>query len=107
MAASMLPGFQEQLLRRFRSIRPAEFAQLGESGMRALIQDGVATALRHGIETERDVASLIDLRLKTGPGFEAALQSEAARKVLDDGTLPGPFKLQLLHLHLTGEVLEA
>jgi len=106
MAASLLPEYHERLLRRFRLLRPAEFARLGEARMRKLIQDGTATALRHGIETERDIAGFIDLSLRIGPQFEEALKSVAARKILDDRTLSGALKLQLLHLRLTGELME-
>jgi hypothetical protein len=104
--ADLLAQYKERLLRELSSAFPEHAARLGEEGMQAFIDRGIDTARQHRITTERDVADFITLILKTTADIDATVEKNAIRNILEDQTLTGPFKLQLIHLQLTGRLLE-
>ena len=100
LTADLLVQYKDRLLRQFTSAYPVQFSRLQEEGMRALIERGVDTAIQYHIETERDVAAFITLALRTTGDIETMIQRESVRRILEDDTLAGEFKVQLIQLQL-------
>jgi hypothetical protein len=104
LAADLLVQYKDRLLRRFTLAYPEQFSRLGQAGMIAFIDQGVATAQRHKIKTEKDVAEFLNLALKTTGGLDAMIRREPVREILEDDNIAGNFKVQLLSLELTTDV---
>jgi hypothetical protein len=102
----LLVQYKERLLRELAAAFPEHFSRLGEKGMKAFIEHGVDTALQYRIKSEKDVAGFITIALRTTGDFDAMIQSEPVRNILEDDNLSGQYKVHLIHLQLTGRMFE-
>lgn len=68
-AASAREQFVRRMMAHLTRFFPREAAALGDSKLRALVEDGIEEARRYGITTRREVCKYLTLLLAFGRGF--------------------------------------
>ena len=68
----------------------------GESTVRQLVRDTIASGKSHGIKTEQALAGLIDLTVVYGRDFEFSPGMEWAEEILNDDSLEGSTKIDMI-----------
>lgn len=92
---AMRDGFRRRLLAHVERVfgapggaaagdAPAAPPNDGRQRLEDLMDQGIALAGRYGIETERDVARVVDVTVQLGPDFPAAPDTHWAHAVLSD-----------------------
>jgi hypothetical protein len=76
------------------------YPEMGEKGIGALIEEGIAKGRRYDIQSEAAVAGLIELMAEHGAEFETGPGWEWAAEVLADPTRPGDARLSRLKSRL-------
>ncbi len=89
---SGLGDFEAYISRRFWLLYPQKCQCIGESALRKLIRDGMASARARGLTTERGVTLYLALAFLLGAGFDEDLQYPFAQEVLKDPALTEPRK---------------
>jgi len=103
LSAYMLQSFVDRMVERIEAVFPKQYQALGEPETRKLIHDGIEKGTEHGIHSERDVATLIELMVEFGSDFEMQRQRHWARELLQHPDLSGQGKIEILYLRLTGQ----
>jgi hypothetical protein len=93
-------AFETKMVRHISRCYPDEYAGLtrqgGDDRVRQFIRSAILRGARYGITTERALAGLIDLEVCYGPEFESRTEMEWAREILEDDSLEGPTKIDML-----------
>jgi len=75
---------------------PAVHEYLGDEGTKQLIQKGIETAARYGIDDNGPTAALIELMVQFGEQLEGSPERAWAERILADPELPGVIKLTVI-----------
>ena len=70
LALPLLDKFKQRVAARLAVVYPEKAQQLGEAGVRDLVEHGIGWGAQYGIKTERDVSALIDFMLEYGRQLE-------------------------------------
>ena len=82
---------------------PAELRAQGPEAIAELVRGGIALARRHGIESEEEIAALLDVAAELGADFEPTLdETGVGTRILADHSLPPEARVELLHIELLG-----
>jgi hypothetical protein len=81
---------------------PHEYASMGETACRALVQEVIGRCRGWGIKLEGDILRVLSLRVELGEKFEPAVETAAAREVLQDASLHGSSKAVILEITIAG-----
>ena len=80
---------------------PEQVAILGPAGTRRLVDHGLRTGWRCGLESEDELARLVVLMLQVGVEFERSPDRERALARLHHPHLPGRLKIDMVEQLLT------
>jgi hypothetical protein len=81
--------FENDIVMLLKGIFPRVSSKLGETGLREVIQHGIARACLYGIVRERDVGRYIAIMMMFGPDFDTKPNSGPLYNVLRDPRLTG------------------
>jgi hypothetical protein len=95
--------FADEMVVYFRQEYPKESANLGEEGLRELIDEGIETAKGYHIVLEPEVADYLELMVAVAPDFDTSSKTPWAQGILTDDTLTGPEKIERVWEHLMFE----
>ena len=93
--------FEQRLYVALEQGYPAEAATMGSEGLHALVDHGLRTGWRAGLETEESLSRLVVLMLQLGPDFERSPDRERALARLRHPRLPGRLKIDMIEDLLT------
>ncbi len=101
----MQANFEDRLIRHISEDFPEEFKKMGgseenDAPVREFVKKGCSKATSYGISTERDISRFIDLMLRFGEGFETLDSMEWTVPILNDETLIGRGKIDLIYQQL-------
>jgi hypothetical protein len=65
-----LRSFEDRMIAHISAFFAQQYHEVGESGMREIIQYGIERSASYGIHVERDVCKYIDLMVVLGPDFD-------------------------------------
>lgn len=82
-----LGSFEDQLLPLLQRSFPRIANQLGEHGIRSVIQHGIDRASKYGIVRQKDVGRYIAVMMMLGPSFDQRITSGAISAALRDPRL--------------------
>lgn len=86
------------ILEHVRECFPEQWARLGRTGMRRLVQRAVSKAREHGFEELADIQQYVDLVVVLGEDFELKEEFSWAREILRD-TNPAGAKFRATWLY--------
>jgi len=78
----------------FREYHPRESAQLGEDGLRELIDEGIAKAGSYGIHREGGVGRYVQFMVAIRRDFDTSDETPWTRPIVADRNLTPPEKLE-------------
>jgi hypothetical protein len=96
LATEVQRAFAARVVAHLASALPLRFGEVGDAGVRTLVDRGIALAFEHGIAMERDVTALIEAMLGLGADFDALLADGWVGTVLRHPALSGAAKGQML-----------
>src|ERR1041385_3846795 len=82
--------FEDRMVERLRRLFAEECLELGEEGVREMIQHGIARAQGYGIVRQHDVMLYLNLVMVLGRNFDQDPLLSWGRAILTDGKLPEP-----------------
>ena len=88
--------FEDWMINHLTQFFPAQCMALGNTQVRAMIQDGIKRAAGYGITTQRDVCKFIDLMIVVGRDFDCDGRNAWAGTILSAEQEPGS-KIRTLH----------
>ncbi len=88
--------FVDRAVARMTADHPDACRDLGEPGLRGLVEHAIDLGGRHGIVTEGGVLALLRLMIQYGAAFERSPDRAWAMGVLAHARLPGPVKVDML-----------
>jgi hypothetical protein len=87
--------FEERLRCHIEYTFPEKAGRMGRQGVCGTIRAQAQAARRHGLQTERQIATWVELEFMEGPGFE---RRPWARQVLSDKRLEAEAKIRRLEV---------
>jgi len=103
LSAYKMRGFETRMVQHIATAFPIQYEGLGEGGTEALIRRSMEIASEFGIKAERETAAFIELMVAFGDGFESVLYEDWVLDILEDPTLAGEAKIQLIRLGMLEE----
>lgn len=94
-------SFEQRLADALERSHPDEVAALGPEGLRELVDHGLRTGWRCGLEDEHELARLVVLMLQLGRDFERSPDRERALARLQHPRLPSRIKIDMVERLLT------
>ena len=91
-----LKDFENRMVQFFRQFFPYHFSQLGEAGIRGLIELGTARSAIYNIRCECDVARYLTLMISLRPDFDTHGETSWAKPLLTNASLSIEERLDLL-----------
>jgi hypothetical protein len=91
----MEQDFEERLRRHVELTFPEKARRMGPEGVRGTIRAQAQAARRHGLTTERQIATWVNLEFMEGPGFE---RRPWARQVLGNKRLEAEARIRRLEV---------
>lgn len=91
----MRASYEDHIARRVAADFPAECGKLG-AGLADFIRQGIEKAGSYRIDGEGDVSRYIELRLKFGMDFESLDEMKWAAAILQDESISGHAKIDLI-----------
>ena len=82
--------FEDRVLAHVREAFPREYQEMGEGGLRDLLQEAIERASKYELESERDITLFMDLMLALGPDFDNTSTSPWVSEILSDEFYPSP-----------------
>lgn len=93
--------FERRLYDALEKGYPDEATTMGPEGLRGLIEHGLRTGWRAGLENEESLSRLVVLMLQLGPDFERSPERARALARLRHPRLPGRLKIDMVEELLT------
>ncbi|MFP2959630.1 hypothetical protein ACLEPN_17755 [Myxococcus sp. 1LA] len=90
------PRPQDRLLAHLRRVFPERMRALSPAAALALVEAGMATAQRHGIQDAKSVTLLTDLVVVKGPGFEDTADLAWSGAILRSASIPSEEKAGMI-----------
>lgn len=103
--AYMRAAFEDRMVAHMRAHYPERYGALSrggedETGARDLVRLAVEKATRIGARREGSIQQLLEIMLETRPDFDEDIAMAWARAILDDDTMGGGTRIQLVHQKL-------
>lgn len=97
--------FEERLIESVRQTWPKECAELGESGLRRRILNGVCKATEYGLGEESEISRFVNLIFLLGDNFDDVDERPRAYQILNSRKLSSRNKISQL-INLVADELE-
>jgi hypothetical protein len=94
--AYVVESFENEVAAQLAARFPERSAQMGEAGVRELIQAGIRKSLSYGVQAQDDVARVIELMVEFGEEFDKRPDLAWPCEALRDRVLTGDAKVSLL-----------
>ena len=88
--------WEQRMLRYIETSFPSRYRDLEEAGARLLIHRAVKKGAQFGIDTERDVAGLLELMICFGEDFELSPDRAWANRMIANGQAPPELRVALM-----------
>jgi hypothetical protein len=96
-AAQARMDFERAAAADLAGIYPDECRNLGASMLNAFVRQGVAKALRYGIDRDQDILSYLYLAMENGETFDQDPAFAPCASILADSSLDGQAKIDLMY----------
>jgi len=90
------PKVQDRLFAHLKRVFPERMRALGPAAALALVEAGIATAERHGIQDAKSITLLTDLVVVKGPGFEDTPAMAWSGAILRSASIPSEEKAGMI-----------
>jgi hypothetical protein len=89
-----------RLMSRLAKVYPEDYSALGQNGALALVRETLRSAEIRHVQGEAIIFDLLRLYVEFGPELERAPYREWANSMLDQASLPGPVRVNLVSQRL-------
>jgi hypothetical protein len=102
LSASMVRSFEERMVAHLAANFPQQFEQLKEAGVQKLVRMGIDKGALYGVNSVRDVTTLVELMIEFGADFELQPGRTPVKGILQHPSRSAQARMELVYLRLKG-----